>query len=232
MQCVLICAGKGTRMRPLTETTPKPLIPVCGKPVLQHIIEALPPEIDELVLVVGYLKEQIKAYCGDEYLGKRVRYCEQEDFAAGTGDALWCAKDLLHDTFLFMYADDIHGAPALQSIVREKHAMLAQRSDTPERFGVLVQNEDGTLKEIIEKPEHPQSDLVNVGGFLFTEAIFSYYDKIQKKDDSYLVELVEAYAAEHPVKVIVQDSWLPIGYPEHIAAAEAVLCPDMIDQPD
>ena len=73
-------------MRPLTDSTPKPLILVCGKPVLQHIVEALPPEVDELILVVGYFKEQIKDFCGEEYLGKRVHYCEQANFAGGTGD--------------------------------------------------------------------------------------------------------------------------------------------------
>jgi len=71
MQCVIICAGKGTRMRPLTEHTPKPLLEVCGKPILQHVVEALPEEIDELVLVVGYLQEQIRSYCGDEYFNRK-----------------------------------------------------------------------------------------------------------------------------------------------------------------
>ena len=212
-------------MGALTEHTPKPLLQVCGKPVLDHIVEALPPEIDELVLVVGYLEEQIRAHCGDSFYGKLVTYCVQSDYTAGTGDALLCAKDLLREKFLFMYADDIHGADALAKVVQEDHGMLAMYSDTPERFGVVMQNEDGTLKEIIEKPEHPESNLVNISGFVLTEAIFSYYDQIEMRDDAYLVELLEVYAANHPVQVIEQDLWLPVGYPEHIAAAETILCP-------
>lgn len=225
MQCVIICAGMGTRMRPLTDSIAKPLIEVCGKPVLDHIVEALPPEIDELVLVVGYKKEQIQEHCGEEFHGRPVRYVEQADCTAGTGDALLCAKDLVEGKFLFMYADDIHGKDALAKVVKEEHAILAMRSETPERFGVLVLNEDGTLKEIIEKPEEPPSNLVNVGGFVLNMSVFSYYDFVEKEDDTYLVKVIDMYAQDNPMKVIEQDLWLPIGYPEHIEEAEARLCP-------
>lgn len=229
MQCVIICAGKGTRMRPLTEKTPKPLITVCGKTILQHIVEALPSEIDELVLVVGYLKEQIEAFCGTEFLGRKVTYATQEDFAGGTGDALLCAKDLIKGKFLFMYADDIHGKEALAKVVKEESAMLGMYSKTPELFGVLEQNEDGTLKQIVEKPEHPTSNLVNIGGFVLDDSIFSYAVGASDSGEVYVTDMVNAYAQEHPIKIIEQDLWLPIGYPEHIIEAEAILCPTQID---
>lgn len=229
MQCVIICAGKGTRMRPLTETTPKPMLKVCGKPILQHIVEALPPEVDELVLVVGYLKEQIMDFCKDEYQGRKVRYVTQENFAGGTGEALLCAKDLLQGKFLFMYADDIHGKDALAAVVKKDHAMLGMRSKTPEHFGVLELHEDGTLKEIVEKPEHPKSDLVNIGGFVVDDSIFSYQVPVSASGELYVTDMLNAYAKEHKVEIIEQTKWLPIGYPEHIIEAEAVLCPTQID---
>lgn len=228
MQCVIICAGKGTRMQPLTLTMPKPLIFVCGKPILEHIIDALPEEITELVLVVGYLKEQIIAHCGDHFKGRTVQYVEQKNFAGGTGDALLCAKDMLHGKFLFMYGDDIHGKTALAKVVGEEHAMLGMRSNTPERFGVLEQNEDGTLKQIVEKPEHPTSDLVNIGGFVLDENIFTYDVSVSHLGELLVTDILNAYAKEHPVKIVEQTQWLPIGYPEHIAQAEAVLCADKI----
>lgn len=229
MQCVIICAGKGTRMRPLTETTPKPMLLVCGKPILQHIVEALPPEIDELILVVGYLKEQIEVFCGSEFLGKKVKYATQEDFAGGTGDALLCAKGLVTGKFLLMYADDIHGKEALAKVVTEVHAMLGMRSKTPELFGVIEQNTDGTLKQIVEKPEDPSSDLVNIGGFVLNDSIFSYSVPVSESGELYVTDMVNAYAKDNPVKIIEQDVWLPIGYPEHIVEAEAVLCATQID---
>jgi NDP-sugar pyrophosphorylase family protein len=205
------------------------MLKVCGKPILEHIVDALPAEIDELILVVGYLKEQIEAFCGDEFKGRKVSYAHQENFAGGTGDALLCAKDLIKGKFLFMYADDIHGKKALAEVVGEEHAMLGMISKTPERFGVLEQNEDGTLKQIVEKPEHPTSDLVNIGGFVVDDSIFSYSVEVSSSGELYVTDMINAYAKDHPVKIIEQDIWLPIGYPEHIVEAEAVLCPTQID---
>lgn len=226
MQCVIICAGKGTRMRPLTEHTPKPLIEVCGKPLLQHIAEALPDEIDELVLVVGYLQEQIREFCGAEYFGKRVQYAQQENFSGGTGDALMCAKELVQGKFLFLNGDDIYGHESLAMIVKEDSAMFCMHSDTPECFGVIIKNEDGTLKEIIEKPEKPTSDLVNIGGYVLQTEIFDFVTPTSEKLGEVLVtDMVSAYSEKHPIKVVAQDLWIPVGSPEDIQAAEAQLCP-------
>jgi bifunctional UDP-N-acetylglucosamine pyrophosphorylase/glucosamine-1-phosphate N-acetyltransferase len=226
MQCVIICAGKGTRMRPLTEHTPKPLIEVCGKPILQHIVEALPTEIDELILVVGYLAEQIQEVCGTEYLGKKVTYIQQENFSGGTGDALMCAKDIVKGKFLFMYADDIHGAAALQTAISHEYAILGIHSDHPEDFGVLMQNSDRTLEGIIEKPTDPQSTLVNIGGFVLNEKIFQYSVAVSAEHGEVLVtDMFTQFAQDYPVQIVEQDMWIPVGKPEDIEKAEAQLCP-------
>ncbi len=223
MQCVILCAGKGTRMRPLTLNCPKPLIPVCGKPILEHIVRSLPEEIDELVLIVGYLKEKIIALCGNEYLGKRVVYCDQENFAGGTGDALMCARSVLHEKFLFMYGDDIHGGETLKKAILNEHAILGTHSDTPERYGVLVPNTDGTLKEILEKPKNPPSNLINIGGFVITESIFDYAVPVSDSGELYVTDMLTVYAQNNPVQILEQDVWIPIGYPEDIERAERIL---------
>jgi len=227
MQCVIICAGKGTRMRPLTESTPKPLIEVCKKPLLQHVVEALPNEVDEIILVVGYLQEQIREHCGDEYLGKKVQYVEQANFSGGTGDALLCAKDLLEGRFMFMYADDIHGAQALKKAVQQEHAILATISDHPEDFGVLAQNQDGTLQGIIEKPKNPSSNLINIGGFVLDTRVFEYSVAVSQEHEELLVtDMFTQYAQDYPVQIIEQETWIPVGKPEDIEKAEAQLCPE------
>ena len=226
MQCVIICAGKGTRMRPLTLATPKPLIEICGKPILQHVVEALPEEITELVLVVGYLQEQIRGVCGTEYLGKKVTYVEQEDFSGGTGDALLCAKDVLHGRFLFMYADDIHGADALQEAISHKYAILGTHSDHPEDFGVLVQNADGTLQGIIEKPKVPLSNIVNIGGFVLDQKIFQYSVSVNEESgELFVTDMFTQFAQDYSVQVVQQDMWISVGRPEDVEKAETILCP-------
>ena len=212
-------------MRPLTDTIPKPLIPICGKPILQHVVEALPEVIDELILVVGYKKEQIESVCGAVYCGKKVTYVTQENFAGGTGDALLCAKGLVTGKFMFMFADDIHGKEALAKLVTYEHAILSTHSDIPERFGVFVLNEDGTLKEIIEKPEVPPSNLVSTGVFVAHPSIFEYKIQPSSTGELYATDLINQYTRDFPMHVLEQKEWLPIGYPEHIRDAEAVLCP-------
>ncbi len=223
MQCVILCAGKGTRMRTLTENCPKPLIHVCGKPILEHIVTALPGEIDEIILVVSYLKEQIMEVCGDTYCGRRVIYREQMNPAGGTGDALLCAKDVLRGKFLFMYGDDIHGSMTLQKAIKCDHAILGTHSDTPEKYGVLVSNSDGTLKEILEKPENPPSNLINIGGFVINTSIFKYAVPISKSGELYVTDMLTEYAKDNPVQILEQYLWVPLGCPEDIEKAERVL---------
>lgn len=211
-------------MRPLTLERPKPLIPVLGRPILEHIVRALPEEIDELILVIGYKGEMIREHCGEEFCGRRVRYVVQEDPKAGTGAALFGARDLLKGRFLIMYGDDIHGSSALAEAVRSEHALLAARAERPERFGVIEQHEDGTLERIVEKPEHPSSDLVSIGGFVLSEDIFSCVaERSERLGEQVLVDNVNIYATRHPVQVIEQDRWIPIGYPEDIERAERLI---------
>ncbi len=222
MQCVILAAGKGTRLRPLTDSCPKPLVTVAGKPLLNHIIDALPSAVDELIIVVGYLGEQIRAYYGTEFQGKKVTYIEQVE-QNGTAHALWLCKDLLKGRFLFMFADDIHGKEDIARVVSYSRGMLAKTSDTPERFGVVVRNPDGTLFEIVEKPTHPPSNLVSTGVMVLDDSIFKFEPQHPVNGEYYLTEVIERYAKEYPVAVVEEQFWIPIGYPEDIEKAETLL---------
>lgn len=210
-------------MRPLTEVRPKPLLPVLGVPILEHIVRALPAEIDEIVLVVGYRADMIRTYCGERFCGRRVRYADQQNPKGGTADALRAARPLLAGTFMVMYGDDIHGPAALARAAALPHALLVARSDTPERFGVVSTNADGTLARITEKPAHPESNLVNIGGFVLGEDVFDGAWEQPQHGEFLLTDIVTRYAEHHPVAVIEQDLWLPIGYPEDISRAEEIL---------
>ncbi|KXK00107.1 MAG: Glucose-1-phosphate thymidylyltransferase [Parcubacteria bacterium OLB19] len=225
MQCVILAAGRGTRMQPLTNDTPKPLIKVCGKPILEHIVKALPKEIDEIILVVSYLKEQIQAFCGEEFLDRKVKYVVQDNPAGGTGDALFTTKSLIRGRFLFMYADDIHGSEALKEVIKYPYAMLSHRSSEPEKFGVLELNDDNTLKAIYEKPKNPPSDLINIGGMVLDTDIFNYQVKPSVGGEVLVTDMVTTFAKDHSVKVVEQSVWIPVGKPEDIAVAETILCP-------
>lgn len=222
MQCVILAAGKGTRLRPLTEHTPKPLIKVAGKPLLDHIVEALPSAVDELIIVTGYLEEQIKAHCGDVYFGRPVKYVTQHE-QKGTGHALWLCKDLIKGRFLFMFADDLHGPNDIARATSYTRSMLTLTTNTPERFGIVVRHPDGTLAEIIEKPQHAPSNLASTGVMVLDDNIFKFELKSEKNGEYYLTDVIEEYAKEYPIAVVEQSLWIPIGYPEDIERAEKLL---------
>lgn len=231
MQCVILAAGKGTRLRPLTEHTPKPLVKVAGKPLLDHIVEALPSSVDEIILVTGYLEQQIKDYCGSEFHGKKVTYVTQEE-QKGTAHALWLCKDLLKGRFLFMFADDLHGQNDIARATSYVRSMLTLTTNTPEKFGIVVRHPDGTLAQMIEKPEHPPSNLASTGVMVLDDNIFKYdpYAK-ETKGEYYLTDVIQEYAKEYPIAVVEQSLWIPIGYPEDIAKAEEILASNIDSRP-
>jgi len=222
MQCIILAAGKGTRLLPLTENTPKPLVKVNGKALLDHIIESLPSAIEEIIMVTGYLEEQLREHFGPEYGGRKITYVHQEE-QKGTGHALWLCKDLIKGRFLFMFADDIHGENDLAKVTSFDRGMLVLQTDTPERFGIVTKHPDGTMAEFIEKPEHPPSNLASTGVFVFDKHIFEYEPKVETNGEFYHTDMTREYAKKYPIAVVEQELWIPVGYPEDITRAEEML---------
>lgn len=222
MQAVILVAGKGKRMLPLTLELPKPLIQVSGKPILIHILEALPEVIDEVFFVIGYKGDLIRAYLDGLRSPQRIRYIHQED-RTGTGGALALVRPHLRGKFLLMCGDDIHGAEALEKAIQHSLAILAAPHAEPSRFGVIEMNPDGTLGGIDEKPAVPKSNLVSTGSMVLDERIFSYEPLKHENGEYYLTDQLTALAREAPIQVVVQTMWLPIGCPEDIAKAESAM---------
>lgn len=222
MQCVILAAGKGTRLKPLTDNCPKPLVKVAGKPLLDHIVEALPTAVDELIIVVGYLGGMIEEYCGKEFHGRKVTYITQEE-QKGTAHALWLCKDLIKGRFLFLFADDLHGKEDLARATSYIRSILVASVTNPEKFGIVVRNPDGTLGLMIEKPEHAPSNCASTGAMILDDHIFEFEPETPVKGEYYLTEVIERYAQKYPIAVVEENVWIPIGYPEDIIRAETIL---------
>jgi UDP-N-acetylglucosamine diphosphorylase / glucose-1-phosphate thymidylyltransferase / UDP-N-acetylgalactosamine diphosphorylase / glucosamine-1-phosphate N-acetyltransferase / galactosamine-1-phosphate N-acetyltransferase len=222
MQCVILAAGKGTRLRPLTDNTPKPLVQVAGKTLLDHVVESLPSAVKELIIVTGYLEEQIKEHCGKEFHGRKVKYVTQVE-QKGTGHALWLCKEHIKGRFLFMFADDLHGVQDIARATSFTRSMLTLTTSTPERFGIVVRHPDGTLAEMIEKPAQPPSNMASTGVFVLDEHIFEFEPKVQMNGEFYHTDMVREYAKKYPIAVVEQTVWIPIGYPEDVEKAEKLL---------
>jgi NDP-sugar pyrophosphorylase family protein len=221
MQAVILAAGEGTRMRPLTFSIPKPLIPVDGIPILEHVVRALPEEVDEIILVVRYMQEQIRNYCGSNFYGRNVRYVEQSD-KKGTAAALIDSRPYIKDRFLVTFADDLLAKRDLRELAQHEYSLLVSESDKPERFGVVSLNSDNTLRTIIEKPEKPETNLVSTGVGILTPKIFEYAPS-ELHGELLIPGMVTALARDYPVAVVKASFWQPVGYPSDIPVAEAFL---------
>ena len=166
MKAIIPLAGKGTRLRPHTHHTPKPLLRVGGRPVMSYILDdLLELGIEEVVFVVGYLGDVIREYIAREYPGFRAHYVVQE-VQDGTAGALKLAEPYVDDDLLILFVDTLFDADlSLVSTLPGEYAgvLWAKEVEDYQRFGVIVTNRDGTMQRIVEKPKEPISKLANIG---------------------------------------------------------------------
>lgn len=223
MQVIILAAGLGTRMKPLTETTAKPMIPLKGKPKLQYTLDWLPREIDEIIFVTNHLGEQIKDYFRDSYAGKKITYVFQEQIN-GTGAAVHECKDIVRDEFLVMYGDDLYAKDDIKKMLRHKFAVSAFRVEDPAPFGILICDEGGNLIDIVEKPHDNQSNLVFTGLAKLSKQYFDYpLVPVYNGTEFGLPQTMATMRKEFPIAIEIARIWKPLGKIEDIAEAEQSL---------
>ena len=167
MKVIIPLAGKGTRLRPHTHVTPKPMLRVAGKPVMDYILEDLQSlgGVDEVVYITGHLKEKIEEYVHAEYPGFTAHFVEQE-VQDGTAGAVRLARPYVDEDVLIIFVDTLFDADL--SLVKRLPEDLAgviwaKEVEDYQRFGVIVTDSDGNMKRIVEKPRDPISKLANIG---------------------------------------------------------------------
>lgn len=226
MQCIILAAGEGVRMRPLTNDKPKPMILVAGKPILEHVLNALPDSVNEIILVVGYLQDKIREHFGAEYNGRKITYVTQE-VKLGTYHGLKICEPFLRkgERFMMLFADDLHGPGGLRKLAElGQPALLVAESSNPGRFGVVEVHPDQSIRSVEEKPEQPKTNLVSTGAKMLDHRIFDYPAGRHSNGEYYLTDsLAQMLAAGHKIMTVKADFWLAIGYPEDIAKAEKAL---------
>jgi NDP-sugar pyrophosphorylase family protein len=222
MQAVVLAAGKGTRLRPLTDTAPKALVDICGKPLLARILEALPDEISEIIIVVGYLRDQVTETFGKEWNGKPIRYVTQEEIN-GTGAALWLAKDLLHDRFLVVNGDDLYAKADLEKLLAHPLSMLIQRTKNPIKVSGLVDAE-GNFRGLEAVPPEQEEKIRICGAYLLDVRFFRYplvpvsFD-VHGKHELGLPHTIVEMTKDLDVKTEEAAFWHPVGTPIELEAA-------------
>ena len=220
MDAVILAAGLGTRLRPHTLHTPKPLLPVRGRPILDWSLGALPASVDRVLVVVHYLAEQVEKYLQTQ---KHVRdwLTVFQDQPRGTGDALLrCRQHLRSEHFLVLNGDDLFGARDLTALAKCPAAVLVHVVDEPRKFGIVFPKPDGTLEKLVEKPKLDGRRLANTGAYAFPRSVFDIELKLSPRGEYEITDYVTNLASRRPVQVVQAQFWLPIGTEEAWKNAE------------
>jgi bifunctional UDP-N-acetylglucosamine pyrophosphorylase/glucosamine-1-phosphate N-acetyltransferase len=222
MHAVILAAGKGTRLRPLTDTTPKPLVDINGRPLLEYVLEVLPNNINGITIVIGYLGEQIQKHVGESYKGIPVRYVVQHRLD-GTGGALELLQRDITEATLVLNADDIYAAHDLARLVQFPLAVLARLTDSAVANPFEVSSANllrGFIakRDIIPGATHWQ----NCGAYMIDPRYFlEPVVEVPVRDgvEASIPHTLAALAAHEKVHVVEATSWMPVGTPEELARA-------------
>ncbi|PIR82301.1 hypothetical protein COU20_02985 [Candidatus Kaiserbacteria bacterium CG10_big_fil_rev_8_21_14_0_10_59_10] len=227
MQCVILAAGKGSRMRGLNGDVPKPLLSVGGKTLLQQKLDILPDDVDEVIIVVGYLGQKIREALGDSYRGKRLQYVEQ-DVLDGTAGALWRAKGMLKGSFFVMMGDDIYAPEDLEACRAHEWAHLVSRVENTDGVGKVLLNESGAIEDIVESGGHEGgAGIAGTNMFFLDTRIFDFplVRKAPNSDEYGLPQTIIA-ASKHsgiPLRPVTATFWSAVNTPEDLVRAEEML---------
>ena len=215
MKAIILAAGAGERLEPITHTRPKAFIPILSKPLIQYQIEFLRKcGIDDITIVIS---NKNKEYFEKNLAG--VSFSIQREDKKGTGAALSSIKT--NDDILVIYGDIfIPDHNIICNLISQKdNAILGVKVNNPRDYGVLISDNEGNLAKIIEKPEIPPSNFINGGVYKFSQDIFAFLDKISlsERGELELTDAVTLMASEKKVKVISYDGfWYDIGKPWNI----------------
>jgi glucose-1-phosphate thymidylyltransferase len=218
-------AGKGTRLRPHTHVTPKPLLKVGDKPVLAYLLDDLRElGVREAVVVTGHLQEKVKEFMAAEYPDFHAVYVEQPE-QRGTADAVALAEPYVQEEFLIVFVDTLFEADL--SLVRRlpedvAGVIWAKEVEDYQRFGVIVTDERGFMQKIIEKPTEPVSKLANIGLYyirdwrLLFEAIRHVMHAPPGPSGEYFLTDAFQYMVDHGGRLLVApvEGWYDAGKPE------------------
>lgn len=227
MDAVIVAAGRGTRLRPLTDIRPKPLLPLGSQTILTRLMAQCLGLVDRFVLVVGYKNDKIKEKIGDEFHGLPVEYVVQDD-QLGTAHAVECAQAVVDGPCIVLNGDVVVNRSVIESLVSSpNHAIAVTTVADPRNYGV-VETDGDKIVSLYEKPEEPPSNQINVGLYRFNSTIFDAINNVELSErgeyeiTDAIVHLIETGETVTPVPY--NGVWLDVGRPwELLNANERIL---------
>jgi len=226
MKAAILAGGFGTRLRPLTDRIPKPLVPLLGKPLVTHIIDSLPPQVDTVLLAVNYMRDALDRYFSDLDLRLEVILVEEKR-PLGTGGAIKNLSHHLDDTFI-AFNGDIISSIDLGELVRFHESkggigtLSLWRVDDPSAFGVVNLDDSGRITRFQEKPSpaDARSDLINAGVYVFEPEILDHVGEGQVSMER---EVFPRMLQEGLYGYRFQGHWVDCGTRENLLLAQRTL---------
>ena len=227
MKAVLLAAGEGIRLLPITATRPKHLIRVGGKPILEHCLDALKANgVTEIVIVTHYMGDKIRDYFGDgSKFGFKISYVEQRE-VLGTGNAASLAEPFVDGAFLLVYGDLLFSKDAVKAVLdlymggKPNGVMAVVAVDKPESYGIIELDKGNAVKRIVEKPsrEKAPSNLANAGLYVFDKHVFDVLRRVKRsvRGEWELTDAVTLLAKEGKTVLaseIARSDWFDVGRP-------------------
>lgn len=233
MKGLILSGGVGTRLRPITFTNAKQLVPVANKPILFYAIEAIRDSgITDIGIVVGETKDEVKAAVGDgSRFGVKVSYIEQAA-PLGLAHAVKISQDFVGDDSFVMFLGDNLVKDGINSLVDEFRAnrancqILLAHVPNPGQFGV-AELEDGKVKKLVEKPKVPATDLALVGVYMFDKSVFEAVNAIKPswRDELEITDAIQ-YLVDHGYEVhphVISGWWKDTGRLEDLLEANRIM---------
>lgn len=205
MQAVILAAGEGKRVRPLTWSRPKAMIPVANRPIIEYVIDALVKNgIRDIIVVVGYRKEQVIRFLNQLDIPIEVVV---QDKQLGTAHALQQAKGKIKGDFLLLPGDNYIDPQSIARIKEVHNAILVKEHPNPSNFGVVLLK-DGLVESIVEKPEHSPSFMVSTGIYSLNKDFFSFINGNDITD-----AIANMLAEKRSLQAVIADDWQDAIYP-------------------
>ena len=216
MKAVVLAAGEGMRLRPLTVSEPKVMIPIANRPILEYVVDSLVRNnIREIVMVVGYRKERIMSHFEDgKKYGARIEYVVQEK-QLGNGHALLSAKERLGGEFMVLPGDNVIDMRAVGDLLRSGAcpSALVVESDNPSKYGVVTL-EKGSITSVHEKPQEMISNIILTGLYCLSDKIFPSIERCISEGEYGLSNAVQESLGRNPVTPVFSDGlWIDAVYP-------------------
>jgi UDP-N-acetylglucosamine diphosphorylase / glucose-1-phosphate thymidylyltransferase / UDP-N-acetylgalactosamine diphosphorylase / glucosamine-1-phosphate N-acetyltransferase / galactosamine-1-phosphate N-acetyltransferase len=223
MQTVILAAGQGTRLRPLSESVPKPMLPVAGRPIAAHVADAaVAGGSDELVFVTGYMADVVESYFGETYRGVPVSYATQEE-QLGTAHAVRAAREHITEEFAVLNGDNLYDPESIAELFADGPGIGVFEVENPSNYGVLS-TDAGRVTDIIEKPDEPPTNLANAGVYLFPAEAREFLDvPMSERGEHELTDVLARVIEDYDVTPVELQRWMDVGRPWELLEANELL---------